>query len=85
MTPQRTPGDGPSAPSALTDPDVDSERRLEILLAQVQRLEAEVEGLQDAVHRQAVLYDARIDELNRRTKPHQMARDLSQDARRHGV
>jgi hypothetical protein len=85
MTPQRTPGDGPSAPSALTHPDVDSERRLEILLARVQRLEAEVEGLQDAVHRQALVHDARIDELNRRTKPHQMARDLSQDARRHGV
>ena len=85
MTPQRTPGDGPSAPPALTEPDVDSERRLEIVLARVQRLEAEVEGLQDAVHRQAVLHDARIDELNRRTKPHQMARDLSQDARRHGV
>lgn len=84
MTPQRTPGDGASAPSALTDPDVDSERRLEILWARVQRLKAEVEGLQD-VHRQAVLHDARIDELNRRTKPHQMARDLSQDARRHGV
>ena len=85
MTPKRTPGDGLSAPSALTDPNVDSERRLEILLARVQRLEAEVEGLQDAVHRKAVLHDARIDELNRRTKPHQMARDLSQDARRHGV
>ena len=85
MTPQRTPGDGPSAPSALTDPDVDSERRLEILLARIQRLEAEVEGLQDAVHRQAVLHDARIDELKTRIRPHQMARDLSQDARRHGV
>jgi hypothetical protein len=31
------------------------------------------------------VHDARIDELNRRTKPHQMARDLSQDARRHGL
>jgi hypothetical protein len=85
MTPQRPPGDGPTAPSAVTDPVVDSERRLEILWARVQRLEAEVEGLQDAVHRQAVLHDARIDELNSRTKPHQMARDLSQDARRRGV
>ena len=85
MTPQRTPGDGPSAPSALTEPDVDSERRLEILLARVQRLEAQVEGLQDAVHRQAVLHDAHIDELKTRIRPHQMARDLSQDARRHGV
>jgi hypothetical protein len=47
MTTQRTPGDGPSVPSALTDPDVDSERRLEILWARVQRLEAELEGLQD--------------------------------------
>ncbi len=85
MTPQRTPGERPSARSALPQPDIGVERPLEILAARVQRLEAALEGLQDAVHRQAVLHNARIDELNRRTEGHQMARELSHNARRHGV
>jgi hypothetical protein len=49
------------------------------------RLEAALEGLPDAIHRQAVLHDEQIGELDRRTKPHQIARALSQDARKRGV
>jgi hypothetical protein len=48
-------------------------------------LEATLEGLQDAVYRQSVLEDKQIAELGRRTQPHEMARALSEDARRHGV
>jgi hypothetical protein len=51
----------------------------------VEHLEAELEGLQDAVHRRAVAEDAQLDELHRRTAPEQMARDLSEDARRRGL
>jgi hypothetical protein len=51
----------------------------------VEHLEAELEGLQDAVYRQALLEHKNIDELRGRTEPAQMARDLGQDARRRGL
>jgi hypothetical protein len=66
-------------------PDVGSKRPIEILEARIERLEAAVEGLQDAIHRQALLSDQRLDELDRRTEPHEIARALSQDARKPGV
>jgi hypothetical protein len=55
---------------------------MEILQVRVERLEAELEGLQDAIHRQAVLRGEQIDELDRRTEPHQIAHDLNEDARK---
>ena len=58
---------------------------METLEARVQHLEAELEGLQDAVYRRAVLEDEHIDELRMRTAPEQLARDLSQDARKRGL
>jgi len=61
------------------------EHRLETLEARVEHLEAELEGLQDAVHRRAVLEDEHIDELRTRTAPEQLARDLSEDARKRGL
>jgi len=36
-------------------------------------------------YRRAVLEDAQIDELRTRTAPEQLARDLSQDARKRGL
>jgi hypothetical protein len=48
-------------------------------------LEAELEGLQDAVYRRALAEDEQIDDLRRRTAPDQLARDLSEDARRRGL
>jgi hypothetical protein len=58
---------------------------VETLETRVEHLEAELEGLQDAVHRRAVAEDDQIDELRRRTAPAQVARDLSEDARRRGL
>ena len=58
---------------------------METLEARVRHLEAELEGLQDAVYRGAVLEDEHIDELRTRTAPEQLARDLSQDARKRGL
>jgi len=60
-------------------------QRLETLETRMEHLEAALEGLQDAVYRQAVLEHENIGELRRRTEPGQMARDLSEDARRRGV
>jgi hypothetical protein len=64
---------------------VEPEHRLETLEARVAHLEAELEGLQDAVYRGAVLEGETLGELRRRTEPEQMARDLSRDARRRGL
>jgi hypothetical protein len=58
---------------------------VERLEMRMDHLEAELEGLQDAVYRQAVLEGEHMGELRRRIAPEQLARDLSQDARRRGL
>jgi hypothetical protein len=58
---------------------------VETLEARVDHLEAELEGLQDALYRQAVLEGEHVEELRRRTTPEQLSRDLSEDARRRGL
>ena len=85
MRTQRTAHDPPSAQPAQAQPGVDWELRITKLEARVEHLDAQLEGLQDAVYRQSVLEDRQIAELGRRTEPHEMARALSEDARRHGV
>jgi hypothetical protein len=73
MKTQRT-GDGA--------PDVDSEQQqLQTLKARIQRLEKELEGLQDALYRHEVLQDKTNAELLRRTE--QIEHQINQDARRH--
>jgi hypothetical protein len=71
-------GPSPRPPSA-------SQHKVDELEARLAHIEAELEGLQDAVHRQAVREDANIEELRRRIEPEQIARDLSKDARRRGL
>jgi hypothetical protein len=66
-------------------PEVAGEYRVETLETRLGHLEAELEGLQDAVYRQAVLEDEHVDELRRRTAPEQLARDLSRDGLRRGL
>jgi hypothetical protein len=85
MTTQRTRGKTPNGQPVQARPEVRWERRITTLEARVEHLEAALEGFQDAVYRQSVLEGRRIAELGRRTAPHEMARALSQDARRHGV
>ena len=70
---------------ALESPDPGWERRLETLEARIEHLERELEGLQDAVYRQARLEDENIGELRRRIEPEQLARDLDNDARQRGL
>ena len=66
-------------------PAVGRERRLQTLEARIEHLEGALEGLQDAVYRQAVLGGAEIGEVRRRIAPQEMARELSRDARRRGL
>jgi uncharacterized coiled-coil protein SlyX len=61
------------------------ERRLEAVETRMDHLEAALEGLQDAVYRQAQRDDANLEELRRRTEPERIARELSDDARRRGL
>jgi len=51
----------------------------------VDRLEAQLEALQDAVHRDAIRRDEQQARLERKTEPDELARALSSDARRRGV
>jgi predicted RNase H-like nuclease (RuvC/YqgF family) len=76
MKTQRT---GHGAPGPRSS-DADSEQRLQTLDARVERLQKELEGLQDALYRHEVLQDRSNGELLRRTE--QIARDVSRDARR---
>jgi wobble nucleotide-excising tRNase len=49
------------------------------------RLESVIEGVQDAMHRETVRQQQLIDDLERKTEPAEMARALSDDARRRGL
>jgi hypothetical protein len=55
---------GDHAPGS--SPDAGWEHRLEMLEARMEHLERELEGLQDAVYRQAMLEDENVGELRRR-------------------
>jgi cell division protein FtsB len=48
-------------------------------------LEAMIEGLQDSVDRQARRQDERLAELARQIEPAELARALSDDARKRGI
>jgi hypothetical protein len=51
----------------------------------VERLENLVEGLQDAMHRESVRHDELIELLQKKTEPAEIARALSEDARKRGL
>ena len=77
MNTQRT---DPGAPNPQS-PEVGSEQQqLQTLKARVQRLEKELEGLQDALYRHEVLQDRSNGELLRRTEL--IERDLRREAGR---
>jgi uncharacterized coiled-coil protein SlyX len=51
----------------------------------VSHLEAMIEGLQDAVHRESKRTNEQLDDLRRRTEPSELRRALSRDARERGL
>ena len=61
------------------------EDRLESLEVRVTHLEAMIEGLQDAVHREAVRNNSRLEEMEKHIEPGELRRRLSQDARERGL
>jgi hypothetical protein len=79
-------GRGRRAPDPVVQaPAAGHERRIEALEERVDQLEALLEGLQDAVHRQSVREDGRITALEKRSEPAEILRALSRDARERGL
>jgi hypothetical protein len=73
---------GKLARARRSAPQRDDLRRLE---QRLEHLEALVEGLQDAIHRDSVRHEERMAELERKTEPEALAKALSDDARRRGL
>jgi vacuolar-type H+-ATPase subunit I/STV1 len=65
--------------------DAGHERRIEVLEERIDQLEALLEGLQDAVHRESVREGERIGALEKRTEPSEISRALNRDARERGL
>ena len=62
-----------------------SRQAIDALEVRVADLEQMIQGLQDAVHREAVRRDEQAARLERRIEPRELARALSEDARERGL
>jgi hypothetical protein len=58
---------------------------IQALEQRVTHLEAMIEGLQDAVHRESQRTREQLDDLRHRTEPGEISRALSRDARERGL
>jgi uncharacterized coiled-coil protein SlyX len=74
----------PASPRVAGQPPA-VEARVEALEGRLAHLEAAVEGLQDSVHRQAVRQNRALRDLERRSQPDEIRRELDADARRRGL
>ena len=69
-----------------TRPDMSAaDDRIAELSRRIDNLEALVEGLQDAVHRDSQRRGQQIRELEARTDPAEMSRSLAKHSRQHGL
>jgi len=62
-----------------------SRHTIDALEGRVADLEVMVQGLQDAVHREAVRRDEQAARFERRIEPRELARALADDARERGL
>ena len=92
MIGQQTPGRARRALDRVLrrGPPVDTDalelsESVDALRRRMDRLEDELEGLQDSVHREAQRRDREIAELRRQAEPQAIARSLSDDARKRGL
>ena len=69
----------PSPPEDLSNHTIDA------IEGRVADLEVMVQGLQDAVHRDAVRRDEQAARFERRIEPRELARALADDARERGL
>jgi hypothetical protein len=82
LRPRREPTSIPTD-AGRQDPTV--AQRLEAVEKRLGHLEALIEGLQDAVHRESVRQGREIDQLQRNAEPAEIRRALGRDAREHGI
>ena len=61
------------------------QRRIQTLEERINHLEALVEGLQDAVHRESTREGRRINVLEKKSEPAEISRALSRDACERGI
>jgi uncharacterized coiled-coil protein SlyX len=59
--------------------------RVPALERRIAHLEQMIEGLQDAVHRETVRTQSRLDEIARELEPAELTRKLSKDQRERGL
>jgi len=82
LRPRREPT---GAPTDGARQDATVVQRLESLEKRLAHLEAMIEGLQDAVHRESVRQAREIDQLQRNAEPSEIRRALGRDAREYGI
>jgi hypothetical protein len=61
------------------------DERVPALEARILHLEAMIEGLQDAVHRESKRTDARLEEMRKQLEPAELARALDRNRRERGL
>jgi hypothetical protein len=59
--------------------------RLDAVERRLEHLEAMIEGVQDAMHRESVRQRKKIEHLEKKAEPAEIRRALGQDAREHGL
>ena len=74
-----------TTPTQSVAGDVDHERRIAALEKRLEYLEAQLEGLQDSVHREAARHDQEMKALQAKTEAPELARALDKYSREHGV
>jgi hypothetical protein len=67
------------------NPPLDDAQMIQSLAARVAHLERQLEGLQDAMHREQTRQNKRIGELESRTEPAALAIALNKDERDRGL
>jgi hypothetical protein len=73
------------SPQATPPTEGPYERQIQRLEARVEGLEELIEGLQDALYRETVRLQERIEALERKSEPVEIARALSAEARKRGT
>jgi uncharacterized coiled-coil protein SlyX len=59
--------------------------RVPALEQRIQHLEAMIEGLQDAIHRESLRTNNKLEEMRKRLEPAELTRAISREERRRGL
>jgi hypothetical protein len=61
------------------------DERVPALEERIRHLEAMIEGLQDAVHRESLRTNTKLEEMRKQLEPAELSRALSREQRRRGL